>query len=74
VGPLWLGIWFARPRAQPVVSYSRVQAREHHWYDTLASSGIAATYGYVLTNTIQKAIRVDTRLSASPHGAFVSFL
>jgi len=56
------------------VSYSRVQAREHHWYDTLASSGIAATYGYVLTTPFKKRFGVDTRLSASPHGAFVSFL
>jgi membrane-associated phospholipid phosphatase len=56
-----------------LVSYSRVQAREHHWYDTLASSGIAAGYGYILTTPFKKRFGVDTRLSASPHGAFLSF-
>ena len=55
------------------VSYSRVQAREHHWYDTLASSAIAAGYGYVLTTPFKKRFGVDTSLSASPDGAFVSF-
>lgn len=55
------------------VSYSRIQAREHHWYDTLASSGIAAGYGYVLTTPFKKRFGVDTSLSASPHGAFLNF-
>ncbi|MGH6828894.1 MAG: phosphatase PAP2 family protein, partial [Rhizomicrobium sp.] len=31
--------------ATQFVSYTRVQAKEHHWYDTLASSAIAAGYG-----------------------------
>src|SRR6185437_4129902 len=30
------------------VSYSRIQARQHRWYDTLASSAMAAGYGYVV--------------------------
>jgi len=55
------------------VSYSRVQAREHHWYDTLASSGMAAGYSYILTTPFKKRFGVDTSLSASPHGAFLSF-
>lgn len=59
--------------ATQFVSYSRVQAREHHWYDTLASSAIAAGYGYVLTTPFKKRFGVDTRLSASPDGGYVSF-
>lgn len=59
--------------ASSFVSYSRVQAREHHWYDTIASSGIAAGYGYVLTTPFKKRFGVDTSLSASPHGGFVNF-
>jgi membrane-associated phospholipid phosphatase len=55
------------------VSYSRVQAREHHWYDTLASSAMAAGYGYVLATPFKKRYGIDTQLSASPHGGFVSF-
>ena len=59
--------------ATQFVSYSRVQARDHHWYDTLASSGIAAAYGYVLTTPFKKKFNVDTSLSASPGGAYVHF-
>lgn len=59
--------------ASQFVSYSRIQARDHHWYDTLASSGIAAGYGYILTTPFKKRYGVDTSLSASPHGAFVHF-
>jgi membrane-associated phospholipid phosphatase len=55
------------------VSYSRIQAREHHWYDTLASSAMAAGYGYVLTTPFKKRFGVDTSLSASPQGAYVRF-
>jgi membrane-associated phospholipid phosphatase len=53
------------------VSYSRVQAREHHWYDTLASSGIAAGYSYILTTPFKKRFGVDTSLSATPGGAYL---
>ncbi|HUO02115.1 MAG TPA: phosphatase PAP2 family protein, partial [Rhizomicrobium sp.] len=59
--------------ATQFVSYSRVQAREHHWYDTLASSGIAAGYGYVLTTPFKKRFGVDTSLSPMPGGAFLHF-
>jgi membrane-associated phospholipid phosphatase len=53
------------------VSYSRVQAREHRWYDTLASSGIAAGYSYILTTPFKKRFGVDTSLSATPGGAYL---
>ena len=55
--------------ATQFVSYSRVQARQHHWYDTLASSAIAAGYGYVLTTPFKRVPRLHTSLSASPGGA-----
>lgn len=54
------------------VSYSRVQARQHHWYDTVASSGIAFGYSYLL-GTRYKRSNVDTSLSASPDGGVVRF-
>jgi membrane-associated phospholipid phosphatase len=57
--------------ATQFVSYSRVQARKHHWYDTLASSAIAAGYGYVITTPFKKRYGVRTDLSASPDGAYV---
>ena len=40
--------------ATEFVSYSRVQAKQHHWYDTVASSAIAAGYGYVVTSRFYK--------------------
>ena len=55
--------------ATQFVSYSRVQARQHHWYDTLASSAIAAGYGYVLTTPFKRYPNLRTGLSASPGGA-----
>ena len=57
--------------ATQFVSYSRVQAHQHRWYDTLASSGIAAGYGFILTTPFKKRYNVDTSLSASPDGAYL---
>ena len=53
------------------VAYSRVQAKQHHWYDTLASSAIAAGYGYVLTTPFKRRYNIDTSLEAAPDGAAI---
>jgi membrane-associated phospholipid phosphatase len=53
------------------VSYSRVQAHQHRWYDTFTSSVIAAGYGYVLTTPFKRKYNIDTSLNASPDGGFV---
>jgi len=58
--------------ATEFVSYSRVQAKQHHWYDTLASSAMAAGYGYFITTPFQKRWDVYTSLSATPDSAQVS--
>jgi len=50
------------------VSYSRVQARQHHWYDTIASSGIAFGYSYLLGTRYKRRTNIDTSLSVSPDG------
>ena len=57
--------------ATQFVSYSRVQAKQHHWYDTLASSAIAAGYGYAVTTPFKKRYGVNTAISATPDGASV---
>jgi membrane-associated phospholipid phosphatase len=57
--------------ATQFVSFSRVQARQHRWYDTLASSAIAAGYGFVLTTPFKRRYNIDTSLSASPDGAYL---
>jgi membrane-associated phospholipid phosphatase len=53
------------------VGYSRIQARDHHWYDTVASLGISALYGYVVTTPFQRRYSVRTELSPMPGGAFL---
>ena len=53
------------------VSYSRVQAHQHRWYDTLASSGIAVGYSSLLGTRYKQKHNIDTALSVSPDGAMV---
>lgn len=53
------------------VSYSRIQARQHRWYDTLASSAIAAGYSYALTTPFKRKYNIDTSLEAAPDGALI---
>jgi len=57
--------------ASQFVSYSRVQADKHHWYDTLASSGIAFGYGYLITTPLKKRYNIDSQLEPAPGGALV---
>jgi membrane-associated phospholipid phosphatase len=57
--------------ATAFVSFSRVEARQHRWYDTLASSAIAAGYGLVLTTPFKRKYNIDTSLNASPDGGFL---
>ena len=72
---LWrrYGWEYGRPAfaASQFVSYSRVQADKHHWYDTLASSAIAIGYGYAITTPFKKRYNIDTALEAAPDGALV---
>lgn len=53
------------------VSYSRVQAKQHHWYDTVASSAIAAGYGYVLTTPFKRRYNINTGLEVTPNSAYL---
>ena len=53
------------------VSYSREQAHQHRWYDTLASSAIAAGYSYVLVTPFKRKYNIDTSLDAAPDGAVI---
>jgi membrane-associated phospholipid phosphatase len=57
--------------ATEFVSYSRIQARQHRWYDALASSGIAAGYSYALGTPFKKRYNVETSLEPAPDGAMV---
>ena len=53
------------------VAYSRVQAHQHRWYDTLASSAIAWGYGAVVTTRFQRRYHVTTELEPMPDGGMV---
>jgi len=53
------------------VAFTRVDARQHHWYDTLASTAIAAGYGYVVTTPFKRRYNINTTLEAAPDGAML---
>lgn len=55
------------------VAYSRIQAHQHRWYDTLASSAIAAGYGFLVTTPFQRRYHVVTELEPMPDGGMVRF-
>ena len=57
--------------ATQFVSYSRVQADKHHWYDTLASSGIAWGYAFLVTTPLEKRYRIRTELEPAPGGGVI---
>jgi len=57
--------------ATQFVSYSRVQARQHRWYDTLASSGVAIGYSYALGTRFKKRYNVQTSLEPASDGATI---
>jgi membrane-associated phospholipid phosphatase len=52
------------------VAYTRVDAKKHHWYDTLASSGIAAGYAFVFDTRYREPRHFYSSLSASPDSAY----
>jgi len=51
------------------VAYSRVQAGEHHWYDTLASSAISIGYSYFVVTRYHPGPHFYSSLSATPDSA-----
>jgi membrane-associated phospholipid phosphatase len=53
------------------VGYSVVDAKEHHWWDAVASAGIAWTYSRLIT-TRWRNPRFQSSVYATPDGAFVS--
>ena len=53
------------------VAYSRVEAKKHHWYDTLASSGIAAGYAFIFDTRYREPRHFYSSLSASPDSAYI---
>jgi membrane-associated phospholipid phosphatase len=57
--------------ATQFVSYTRVDAKKHHWYDTLASSALGIGYAAIFTTRYHKRYNIYTDLDASPDGAMI---
>ena len=54
------------------VGYSVVDAKEHHWWDAVASAGIAWGYSEIFT-TRWRNRQVDSQFYADSSGAYVKF-
>ena len=52
------------------VAYSRVDAKQHHWWDTGASALIAIGYSKLITSQF-RGTNVTSELNAAPDGAFL---
>lgn len=57
--------------ASQFVSYTRVETKQHHWYDTIASSAIAISYAAIVTRRYQPRSNFQTSLDATPGGAYL---
>ena len=55
--------------ASQFVSYSRVQAKKHHWYDTIAGSAISISYAAIFTQRYHRNRNIYSDLDVSPDGA-----
>jgi len=56
--------------AAAFVGWSRVDANKHHWYDVLASAGIAWGYSEIFTTRYHRR-GFSSNIYATPDGAFV---
>lgn len=58
--------------AATFVAWSRVDAKQHHWWDTAASFGISLAWNEIFTTRFKKNDRWSTDLEASPSGVHAS--
>jgi membrane-associated phospholipid phosphatase len=58
--------------ATAFVAFSRVEARQHHWYDTVASEALSIGYAAFFTPRFGK-YKIYSLLDASPDGAVLRF-
>ncbi|MGN6517132.1 MAG: phosphatase PAP2 family protein [Rhizomicrobium sp.] len=57
--------------AASFVGYSRVEAKQHHWWDVVASAGLAFGYNELIT-TRYRPYGLYGGAYVTPHGAFLS--
>lgn len=59
--------------AAAFVGYSRVESKQHHWWDVAASATIAFGYSWLITSTYKPwRGNLQTGLMATPDGAYVA--
>lgn len=56
--------------ATTFVSYSRVESKQHHWYDTAASSALAIGYAAIFTPRFRK-YAIYSELDPMPGGGMI---
>jgi len=54
------------------VGYSRVESKQHHWWDVAASAGLALGCDRLFTTRFRRAYNINADASLTPHSAFVS--
>jgi membrane-associated phospholipid phosphatase len=54
------------------VGYSRVEAKQHHWWDVAASAGIAFGYSKFITTRYHPPRNLETGFYATPDSAYVT--
>ena len=57
--------------AAAFVGYSRVDAKKHHWYDVVASAGMAWGYSQIFTTEYHPRSNLSSSIYATPDGAYV---
>ena len=58
--------------AAAFVGYSRVDAKQHHWWDVAASAAISLGYNELITTRYRKPYGLTSNLSADPSGIYAS--
>jgi len=53
------------------VGYSRIESRQHHWWDVAASAGFAFGYSHLITTPYLRRYGIYSEAYAMPHGAYV---
>ena len=58
--------------AATFVGWSRVDAKQHHWWDVAASAAISLGYNELITTRFQEKYGFDSEVSATPGGVYAS--
>lgn len=58
--------------AAAFVGYSRVESRQHHWWDVATSAGTAWVFNRIVTSRYHRYPDIEAGIYATPKAAFVS--